>query len=240
MEILIVGGLHGDEPHARKIAEHFIENNIKGINGLIANPEAVKQQKRYLETDMNRSFASPLPLSLEEKAAQALKPKLNKYDLIIDIHNTKASGTTMGIVTNPPNSLQQQVANIIGFNKLIQMPPSGSLIAENTEKSISIEIAESDVEKEGFTVDDLIEKIKKLPEKIGNSNKREANLDTYRFIKKVTKPVAKRLNIKLDPAKNFKLITDKSINPNSSDYFYTFIGNEGLGDLAFIVVEKTN
>lgn len=54
----------------------------------LGNVEAYLQEKRFVETDLNRSFQIATPLSLEERRAVVLEKLVKDSDFHIDIHQT--------------------------------------------------------------------------------------------------------------------------------------------------------
>eukprot|EP00529_Nitzschia_sp_RCC80_P020200 CAMPEP_0113489328 /NCGR_PEP_ID=MMETSP0014_2-20120614/26472_1 /TAXON_ID=2857 /ORGANISM="Nitzschia sp." /LENGTH=427 /DNA_ID=CAMNT_0000383061 /DNA_START=344 /DNA_END=1627 /DNA_ORIENTATION=+ /assembly_acc=CAM_ASM_000159 len=137
--VAVVGGTHGNEytgvfcvKALQRVIEKAEKNNEGNkelfpfkIQALIGNPVAFQQNKRFVDTDLNRQFAynalqtsssllkssSPSQLSVEQKRAQELNellgPKLfdddddqgdAKTDVIIDLHTTTASMGTVIIV----------------------------------------------------------------------------------------------------------------------------------------------
>ena len=145
--ILVIGGLHGDESSGIAIAKYFQQHSHNGISSFIGNPAASVKNKRYLETDLNRSFDTKVATSLEERRAEEIKPLLKKFDFIIDFHNTKGDFTTCAITTVKPNKVHIAIALHFGFKKLVIMPPSGSLISRHAQNAISFEIATNERNK---------------------------------------------------------------------------------------------
>lgn len=201
--VLIIGGLHGDEPTGIAVARYFQLHPHDGIVGFVGNEEASSQNIRFIETDLNRSFQPKVVVSIEEQIAQKLKRKTQDFDVIIDIHNTRGDDTTCTITTMVPNAVHFSLAKYFGFEKLVIMPDSGSLIAEKQEKAISLEIALNDREK--FSVQYLIEKIKRLDLAVGEERK----IVLYEFIRSIPTTTLQRVNIQPSDIHNFKELTYK-------------------------------
>ncbi|WCP69284.1 aspartoacylase [Vibrio tubiashii] len=105
---LIVAGTHGNELsgiYLHKLINdrlYSAERSTLTTSSVIANPEAVKQNVRYLETDLNREFAelgNEKERVLHESkvaAAFAAKHAASKNQLIVDLHNTTSNmGATL-------------------------------------------------------------------------------------------------------------------------------------------------
>ncbi|MGI6103027.1 MAG: hypothetical protein ACOYBJ_00155 [Patescibacteria group bacterium] len=54
--ILVVGGLHSNEPLGIKLVQHLINHPCPGVTALLGNPRAVQSNVRYIEEDVNRIF----------------------------------------------------------------------------------------------------------------------------------------------------------------------------------------
>lgn len=105
---LIVAGTHGNELsgiYLHKLINdrlYSAERSTFTTSSVIANPEAVKQNVRYLETDLNREFAElgneKERVLHESKVASAFAAKYaaSKNQLIVDLHNTTSNmGATL-------------------------------------------------------------------------------------------------------------------------------------------------
>jgi len=120
--IAFVGGTHGDELTGIEVVkkmESFLEEKeiVKGtVFLIIANPEAVKQKKRFIDEDLNRvfhlNFSDPeavkninwwggespnnlkpkKKLNYERKRALDLSEILSMQDFVFDIHSTIQKG----------------------------------------------------------------------------------------------------------------------------------------------------
>ncbi|NOI79521.1 aspartoacylase [Vibrio tubiashii] len=112
---LIVAGTHGNELsgiYLHKLIKdrlYSAERSTFATSSVIANPEAVKQNVRYLETDLNREFAelgSEKERVLHESkvvAAFTAKYAASKNQLIVDLHNTTSNmGATLILLSTDP------------------------------------------------------------------------------------------------------------------------------------------
>ncbi|SRR3990167_6806014 len=203
MKILVVGGVHGNEQTGIALARVFIADKDARINGLVVNREAVRKKVRFLETDLNRSFGVLCPMSFEERLARKQILRLKKFGLVLDVHNTKASGTTCAITVQEPNELQLRVATHLGFSKLVVMPPGGSLISVVPQRSLSVEIAEGD--RVMYPEDELVDKIRTIE----ISGLDLPRVDVYMYVGKVMRKTLLRLGIKYSSLRNFAPLTSQ-------------------------------
>ncbi len=82
-----IGGLDILNELVRQIVEDEIKPTIN-IRFILGNIEAYQQGKRFLETDLNRSFSVSEVQSLEEKRAEQIERYLPGSDLFLDFHQT--------------------------------------------------------------------------------------------------------------------------------------------------------
>ena len=235
--LLIVGGVHGDEPFGLRLVKRIKDVRPEGVEGVVANMKALKKGVRYLETDMNRSFAVEAPVSIEERRAEELMPKLMASDAVIDVHSTRAQGTTCAITVCEPNKLHLKIARHLNMKRLVIMPPSGSLVATCPDKAISLEIA---TDKLGvFSTIFLLERLKTLND-VGDYDNRV--LMVYKFVNRVSRKTLERMKIDMGEIANFKklsTITVSKLGLNmSSEFVPIFYKRDEREDMAFTLVKK--
>lgn len=108
-KVAIIGGTHGNEltgVYAVKKFEQFpqlLQRTSFECVTLLANPQAVVMNRRYIDRDLNRSFtnedlANPDLVSYEAKRAKEIASELTEVDLIIDLHS---STSNMGLTILP-------------------------------------------------------------------------------------------------------------------------------------------
>ena len=94
--VCIVGGVHGDE-HCGLNAISLLEKKlieIKLLRGrlltLMANLEAVRLQRRFVDFDLNRAFGNPDFFGYESQLVKSFTPHLIGIDYLLDLHSTSA------------------------------------------------------------------------------------------------------------------------------------------------------
>lgn len=105
---LIVAGTHGNELsgiYINKLIKdrlYSADRSTFSTESIIANPEAVKHNVRYLDTDLNREFSPNQTEHVREgNEAQVARKFIDKYaasknQLIVDLHNTTSNmGATL-------------------------------------------------------------------------------------------------------------------------------------------------
>src|SRR3989338_1519217 len=96
IDLVIMGLVHGDEIGGVKILNDvlgLIQNNAVDINirvvFLLGNPNAAIVNKRYIDSDLNRSFGVGKPITLEERRANEIEEVLCNSFFLLDIHQTQ-------------------------------------------------------------------------------------------------------------------------------------------------------
>ncbi len=111
-KVAIVGGTHGNELTGvyavKKFAQFpsLIDRSSFQSMTLLANPEAVVMNRRYVDRDLNRSFTdedlvNPDLTGYEAKRAREIANELTDVDLIIDLHS---STSNMGLTILPSST----------------------------------------------------------------------------------------------------------------------------------------
>jgi predicted deacylase len=133
--------VHGDETGGLAALTRFLSENIKDppitIRLALGNIPACLENKRYLHSDLNRSFGrSSAPQDIEQERAKALEPLLQTTDYFIDIHQTRepvASAffyfplqkRSSGVCRGPSNgSADHHALGLFLFLKMANVPMS--------------------------------------------------------------------------------------------------------------------
>lgn len=127
-EALVLTAVHGDEgfsiPVIKKLAKKY------NFDWLIANPEALVQNRRFLESDLNRSGpGNPNSKFSEERQAYRLIQKGREYPAVIDIHGTTAD-TGVFIILGDANWKNIELAKKFDATNVVLWPglqPTGPL-----------------------------------------------------------------------------------------------------------------
>ncbi|MBP7134408.1 succinylglutamate desuccinylase/aspartoacylase family protein [Patescibacteria group bacterium] len=123
--VTIVCCLHGDEQFGAEVFSFFAsrQEQYPGVQLILAHEEAMAVNKRFLETDLNRSFPGSLTGSLEEQLATEILPLVTSSRYVLDIHTTTSLIEYTPIVTclseQTIEILRATSSNEIAF---VQMP----------------------------------------------------------------------------------------------------------------------
>ncbi|HSQ43176.1 MAG TPA: aspartoacylase [Fibrobacteraceae bacterium] len=128
--ILISGGTHGNELTGVQLVRNWLRNSTPilrqtlDVQLLLANPEAIRLGRRYVDFDLNRAFAPDLldiahpTRFLDVQRAREInrihgpKGTAAAPDLVIDLHNSTAN-MGVSLIINQPNSLLQRISAIL-------------------------------------------------------------------------------------------------------------------------------
>lgn len=134
MKILIIENTHGDEIHGFTATY--------GVDMLVANPKAKKAGKRYIESDLNRSFNGKSD-TYEEKRAQILIKKMRNYDFVLDIHSTK-SGDTDAVISTHNNDLEREMAKYLCVQNYVYFPDMTHSLIHFAKNGLALELGAID------------------------------------------------------------------------------------------------
>lgn len=95
--ICLIGGVHGNERCGVNaldiLKKEYLKNILKGqIFILVANPEAVRLNQRFLEFDLNRCFGNSNTYDYESVLAKKITSYLyeHKFEYVLDLHSTSS------------------------------------------------------------------------------------------------------------------------------------------------------
>lgn len=99
-QLLILTAIHGDEgfsiPTIKSLSKKY------KFDWIICNPNALKKNRRFIDTDLNRSAPGNLKSgSYEERLAYKIIDQTVLYKEVIDIHGSVSKTGIFIIVTNP-------------------------------------------------------------------------------------------------------------------------------------------
>ena len=111
---------HGNEefsiPVVKKLAKKF------KFDWIISNPKALRQNKRFVQIDLNRAGPGNLKSKLYEKRQAFKLIKLaSQYDYVIDIHGT-TSDAGLFVILSDPNTYNIEFAKTINLQNVVLWP----------------------------------------------------------------------------------------------------------------------
>jgi Succinylglutamate desuccinylase / Aspartoacylase family len=226
MNILIIGGLHGNEPLGINLVDRIRNLKPNNVTAIFGNEKAINQQVRFLEQDLNRVFDLPEAESLEKIRAKEILEFINQdnFDLILDFHNTCCPQNNCSFVGDNCDVNLFRISQFLSLNRVIVA--DYNCINKFVPNCISIEISLDD---ELNSVDYWLEQITKLSqiETLSNLPQTNQKLQKYRFSYRVT--TEQKEDLELSNWSAFKAISqnDKvklSLNPET-EYYSIFIAD---------------
>lgn len=141
-KILVTATIHGNEKFGLKILGALYENK-SAAQTLVAHPEAVAKNVRFIESDLNRSFNGKSS-SLEERIAQSIMDRVKniKPDIVIDLHTSVSDCGAVGIVTKYSRA-NHLIAEKSGMSCLVIMQPSDSFIDQFDVPAVALEFGKN-------------------------------------------------------------------------------------------------
>jgi len=101
-EVGVVYCTHGNETAGKKAVENLLEEEPefkKAVKFVFANEKAYKEEERFIDTDLNRSFpGNPESENYEERLAAEMMKELQDVK-VLDLHETKSSPTPFALFT---------------------------------------------------------------------------------------------------------------------------------------------
>ncbi|MBW2998288.1 succinylglutamate desuccinylase/aspartoacylase family protein, partial [Candidatus Woesearchaeota archaeon] len=146
MKLAILGCLHGNEKVGEKIIDYLkgIPQLANSIFFILGNENAMKENRRFIDVDLNRCFPGKETGNYEEERAFEISKKIKDFDILLDIHSTTAKTEDFIITTN-----LDKTRNLIGnipLRKVVivneKLSKNKSLI-ENHENAVSLEFDEN-------------------------------------------------------------------------------------------------
>jgi succinylglutamate desuccinylase len=120
--ILLNACTHGSERVGLHVIKYF--KKIKILRGTlvinIANEQAVKSKKRFIGSDLNRVFPGKSNGNYEERLAYQMKPFIEPFDVVIDIHSTE-SGVSSSLIITKLSRQTKEVIKAVEPEKVLYM-----------------------------------------------------------------------------------------------------------------------
>lgn len=131
MKLLIIGATHGDELLGVKLYEHLLLTRsilLEYVDFVIGNPRAYTAKKRYIDTDLNRSYQKKGNL-YEEERAQEIKNYIDSTqpDLVIDMHTTTCEQPSCIITAGTDGEIRQRFLRACHVSTILQVRPMGDI-----------------------------------------------------------------------------------------------------------------
>lgn len=132
---------HGNETVGARVLKELKKLKLeKGtLITNIANRRAFDLGKRFVDTDLNRSFPGKPKGAYEERLAYVLSPLVRAVDVVIDIHSTGAGEHSSVIVTKLDEPTAEIVRLINPKRVLVMAATRGNALISSARVGIALE-----------------------------------------------------------------------------------------------------
>ena len=233
-KILVIGGLHGNEPLGVSVVSYLKSFKNNNIDSLYANPKAIISSKRFIENDLNRVFPGSKSVTEEQKIAAQILQKCSNYDIAVDFHNTYSKNNDCCFVGIDANPRLLKVAKFLGLKRILIA--DYDCINKFAPNCISIEISNSS------KLNNPIAWLKKL-DYLYQQDLEEIfcnDLVFYKFIKRITRDEKEKFEF--NNWKNFKPLSNKDKKrlglKLTLDYYPGFIGEPAYDCYCSILIKN--
>ena len=214
-KILVIGGLHGNEPLGVALVASLLRSPISGVDAVYGNPDAIKKSVRFVEADLNRVFPGNSNGNLEGRRAVELMERVKGYDVVLDFHNTNASNNDCGFVGDDQYETLLSTAAILGLTNVVVA--DYDCINKYVPTCLSVETSLS---SQNNSVDYWREKIVKLAQ---DSPTTVATPKLYRFARRVTSEEQKKYDFTWKVFETISEADQKTLSLPHNTYYPIFV-----------------
>lgn len=204
MRILVIGGMHGNEPLGIAVVKLFQKSPVTNVDVVLGNDLAIEASSRFVGQDLNRSFpGNSNSNEYEPRRAAQLIALAKKYDIVLDFHNTYCTDNDCGFVGQLASERLYKTAVSLGFRRIIVA--DYDCINKYAPNCLSVEISlDSTRNKPDYWYKQITEL-----SKLSSLNNDTSNLEKYRFVYRMTLEDERRFALRSKQLKAFKPISKK-------------------------------
>ena len=231
--IAVVACMHGDEPYGLEVCKALPAS----FSFFVANEKAVRENRRFIDTDLNRCFPGKSDGNHEERLACELVKKLRDFDYVIDLHSTSQNCPMFGIITKPDNK-KIRLAKLLGLKRLVIMTPSyasGKALIDFVSCGISLEVGPHDMRENS---QEALNAINSLLEKRGSEN---IKLGIYEVFDIIRGEASKLLISNFQEIKKGQPIAvkeDGSVKRAEFDFIAVLVGKKSYNNVLSLACKK--
>lgn len=131
MKVLIVAASHGNELLGIKVYEKLLRTRsplLEHVDFIIGNPRAYAAKKRYIDTDLNRSYDSS-STGYEHMRAAEIREYVSRTrpDIVLDMHTTNCVQPSCLIVTNLDGTEKRRFLRASSIEKILKVAPMADI-----------------------------------------------------------------------------------------------------------------
>lgn len=205
--LTIVCCQHGDEIFGLDVFNYFKRNieNYPGLKIILANEKAIFVNKRFVETDLNRSFPGKKGGSYEEGLAYDLLLEIKESEYVLDIHTTTSKIQMTPIIVSL-NQGTEKIINLCSSDEVALMSSAmgkSSLIGQ-VDFAVSLEF-NFEYAKSKLALEEVIRIVEKI---LDNKNEEPKERKIFFIDDKINKDV-----VLSHDTKNFEFIKSLGVYP---------------------------
>lgn len=200
MKILVIGGMHGNEPLGIEIVKALEKSSL--VDTIIANERAVEAKMRFIRKDLNRCFPGDARSEdYELNRASQITKLCSEYDIVIDFHNTHCPDNDCTFIGNNSKSILKNISSFFGLSRVIVA--NYDCLNKYAPNCISVEVSLDSVM---MNVDLWVDKITELA-LIKKITTNENQISLYQFAYRISLGDSKRLNLREKGLRAFQPIS---------------------------------
>ncbi len=201
-DILIVGSQHGNELLGIRLYEYLTEISpglLSKVEYYCANPLAFSRDKRFIESDMNRSYG-PDSTGYEARRAQMLADmiRVGNYGYIIDCHTTTTEVGACFIVKARNATVDAVINAVPEVSNIVLMKTD---IADLSLLGVSDAVVAIEVNEKFATEESILDILLRMIERLSNG---ETVAPVKRAIYRVNKFIDPKEPVNEADLQNFK------------------------------------
>jgi len=220
-KVLLVVATHGDEKIGSEVVKRLKEKKLSQyFDVLVANPQALAANQRFIDVDLNRSYPGQKDSRLyEERLACQNLELAKKYQCVIDLHEASAGQDDFIIVPRESLSVDFPI-DLINLDRILLWPDPKGPMSQVLTNAIELEFGskcrnrEEMVDKSVDILEDFLMKV--YGEKRSAGNQQEVY---YVYGKIMTVETPKGINLV-----DFKLVNCQG------EEFYPLLTGQYLSD----------
>ncbi len=232
MKLAVVACVHGNEKYGLEVVKRLSGS----ISFFIGNEKATRENKRFVDVDLNRAFPGNETGNYEERRAFELAARLKDFDFVIDLHSSSNDCKMFGIITKQ-NNVKIEFAKKLGLKKLVIMSEDfakGNALIDFVKCGLSIEVG-SHNRKEN--VDEAVEVIENF---LLEKNRNE-DIEIFKVKSKLMKKYDKVLIKNFEKVKEGMILTIGNFGEKQlaeEDFVAVLVDEEAYGDVLCLCCER--
>lgn len=225
-EVIVVGGVHGDETGGVKAVRRLRQADLdwqRGVALVLANPQAIDAGTRYVTSDLNRVFPGNEQGNYEERLAATLCSYIEDR-ITLSLHGTRSSPTPFALV-NQEQTRELELASTLPIPHVVDYAGSRYGSITLCGPTVEIEVGAQGTEEAAVAAEQqaraFLRRVGALP-----GEPPQGTPDFYRMGEPIPKPEGTEYEVFVD---NFEPVAD-------GDVFAAVDGEELVAESTFVPI----